>query len=97
MLPRARGLLQREQGKTVTRTEAELDALATDPAIGNKVTPKTIAEREVGIGLEAKGEVSGLVRDPSGKAEFIDSSGQKWDVKAYNSSFAPKKGGYTFQ
>ncbi|HIW32719.1 MAG TPA: hypothetical protein IAA29_08020 [Candidatus Paenibacillus intestinavium] len=76
--------------KTSTRTQVELDALATDPAIGNKITPKTIAEREVGLGLEARGEVSGLVRDPSGKAEFIDSSGQKWDVKAFNSNFAPK-------
>ncbi|THF73944.1 hypothetical protein [Cohnella fermenti] len=77
-------------GNTATRTQAELDALATDPAIGNKVTSKTIAEREVGLGLEAKGEVKGLVRDPSGKAEFIDSSGQKWDVKAFNSNYAPK-------
>ncbi|PZT52719.1 hypothetical protein DN757_26010 [Paenibacillus silvae] len=82
-------------GQSGTRTQAELDNLATDPAIGNKITPKTIAEREVGMGLEARGEVSGLVRDPSGKAEFIESSGQKWDVKAYNSNFAPKKGGYT--
>lgn len=82
-------------GKTVTRTQAELDALATDPAIGNKITSKTIAEREVGLGLESKGEVTGLTRDPSGKAEFIEASGQKWDVKAYNSNFAPKKGGFT--
>ena len=79
------------------RIALELENMATDPAIGNKVTNKTIAEREVGIGLEKLGEVNGLVRDPSGRAEFIDSKGQKWDVKAFNSNFPPEKGGYTLE
>ncbi|QHW29705.1 PrsW family intramembrane metalloprotease [Paenibacillus rhizovicinus] len=79
-----------ETNHAAPRTQAELDELATDPAIGNRITPKTIAEREVGLGLESRGEVQGLVRDPSGRAEFIDASGQKWDVKAFHSKYAPK-------
>jgi gas vesicle protein len=76
---------------TITRTTAEFDDLAKDPARGGKVDSKSIAEREVGIGLEAQGKVGKLMRDPSGSAEFIDTvSAQKWDVKSFNSKFAPK-------
>ena len=60
------------------RTQAELDALATDPAHGGKIGAKSIAERDVGLGLESQGKVNSLVRDPSGSAEFIDTiTGQK--------------------
>ena len=73
------------------RTQAELDALAADPAHGGKIGAKSIAERDVGLGLESQGKVNSLVRDPSGSAEFIDTiTGQKWDVKAFNSQYAPK-------
>ncbi|MGY3779368.1 hypothetical protein [Isobaculum melis] len=67
------------------RTAIELEKLATDPAIGFRITEKTKAEREVGLALEALGEVQDISREPSGKADFIDSEGQKWDVKAYQS------------
>ena len=73
------------------RTPAELDALASDPAHGGKIDAKSIAERDVGLGLESQGKVGKLIRDPSGSAEFIDTTtGQKWDVKAFNSKYAPK-------
>jgi hypothetical protein len=73
------------------RTQAELDDLAKDPARGNKMDIKSIREREVGLELETKGKVGKLIRDTSGKAEFIDTTtGKKWDVKAFNSNFAPK-------
>ncbi|WP_434779518.1 hypothetical protein [Neisseria sp. Ec49-e6-T10] len=76
----------------IFRTQQELDALATDPAHGNKgVDKKGIAEREVGLALEAKGEVCGLIRDPSGLADFIDQTGQKWDVKGFRSQHSVEK------
>lgn len=46
------------------------------------------------MGLEESGKLSGLVRDPSGKAEFIDAAGVKWDAKAFNSNFPAREGGY---
>ena len=70
------------------RTDEQINALATDPAIGNRITPNTIQERTVGLGLEARGDVPGpIIRDPSGNAEFIDSTGQAWDVKGLRSNF----------
>jgi len=77
------------------RTQEQFDALASDPAHGGKIDPKSMQERRVGLDLEARGEVPGpLTRDPTGGAEFIDSVGQKWDVKGFNSNFTPKKGGF---
>jgi hypothetical protein len=82
--------------KPVARTQAELDALASDPAHGGKISPKSIQERTVGLELEKAGKVPGpITRDPSGKAEFIDGAGNKWDVKGFNSDFPPKKGGFS--
>lgn len=80
----------------VTRTPQEFEALATDPAIGNKVTPGTIAEREAALKLETKGEIPGpITRDLSGAGDFIDANGNMWDVKSFNSNFPVKKGGFT--
>ena len=78
-------------GISFTRDQTELDDLAKDPSHGGKIDTKSIAEREVGIGLESQGKVGKLIRDPSGSADYVDSAtGQKWDVKAFNSKFAPK-------
>jgi hypothetical protein len=85
------GTINAVEGAGKVRTQADLDALASDPAHGGKIGAKSIAEREVGLGIEAQGKVNSIVRDPSGSAEFIDSlTGQKWDVKAFNSQYAPK-------
>lgn len=71
--------------------ERRLEELATDPATGGKVTSKTRREAEVGLALEEQGKLPApITRDPSGRAEFIDSTGQKWDVKGFNSRYAPK-------
>jgi hypothetical protein len=71
------------------------DELAADPAHNGKATPGSRREAEVGLGLEKSGALPGpITRDPSGRAEFIDADGQKWDVKAFNSNFKPRKGGY---
>jgi len=80
-----------DEKKINARTQTELDDLAKDPAHGGRIDIKSIAERDVGIGLESQGKVGKLVRDVSGRSEYIDTiSGQKWDVKAFNSNFAPK-------
>jgi hypothetical protein len=82
--------------KTFQRTQAEMDALASDPAHGGAISPKSIQERTVGLGLEKDGKVPGpITRDPTGAAEFIDGQGTKWDVKGFNSDFPPKKGGFS--
>jgi len=58
-----------------------LDKLSVDPARGQ--TDGTWGEAEVGLGLEKRGAVHGITRSSNPKSEFLDSSGQKWDVKAF--------------
>jgi hypothetical protein len=65
--------------------DPHLAELARDPAQGGKITTKTLQEARVGRSLEDSGRLSRLRRDPSGGAEFIDESGQAWDVKGYHS------------
>lgn len=78
-----------------SRSPAELDSLAKDPAHGNKLEAKGVHERKAALELEDQGELQGPVtRDPSGAAEFIDSTGKKWDMKSFDSRFPPKKGGF---
>lgn len=80
------------------RTPEELEALASDPAHGGEVTPKSLQERAIGLELEQQGVLEGpITRDPTGSAEFIDANGQKWDIKGPNSSFPPKKGGFKLE
>jgi predicted ribonuclease toxin of YeeF-YezG toxin-antitoxin module len=79
----------------IKRSQAELDELAKDPAHNGKINKKSIEERDVGLALEEAGEVPKLQRDPTGKAEFIDETGQKWDVKGFHSQYAPK--GYNLE
>lgn len=70
------------------RTDEEYENLARDPSHGDQVSPASQAERDVGLGLEERGEIPGPIRrDPTGGAEFIDADGGEWDVKAYNSNF----------
>ncbi len=72
--------------------------LAQDPAHKGVLDAKGIREAEVGLSLEESGKIPKIAgRDPSGAAEFIDVTGQKWDVKAFNSKFPPKKGGFQLE
>lgn len=69
--------------------------LAKDPAIGGKITAKTTREAEAALGLEQAGDLRTPVkRDPTGGADFLDGAGQAWDVKAFNSKFPPRSGGF---
>jgi hypothetical protein len=83
----------------IQQRAARARELAKDPAHGNAVTPKSEREAQVALALEERGGAEGLPgpirRDPSGKADFIDSSGQKWDVKTPNTNFPPDRGGST--
>jgi hypothetical protein len=61
------------------------------PAVGGKMTEKTIQEARVGLEVERTGRLADLTRDPTGNADFLDGSGQAWDVKGFNSAY---KNGY---
>jgi uncharacterized protein YukE len=65
--------------------QQRIDDLARDPANGGKITGSSLAEAEVGVGLEERGAVEGLRRSPNPAEEFIDSQGRPWDVKAFHS------------
>jgi len=91
------------------RNHKELDDLARDPSGGGKIEPKNINERDVGLQLEARGDLGRIIRDPQADkgAEFIDTTtGIKWDVKSFESYPSgrngipitnPKKGAFTIQ
>jgi hypothetical protein len=78
--------------------------LAQDPAHGGKPTPKGLREAEVGLEMERRGELPGPIRraemdnsDPAfqkDQGEFVDATGQTWDVKAPADLFpaGPKAG-----
>jgi hypothetical protein len=52
-------------------------------------------EARAAYGLEQSGDLPGPAkRDPTGGADFIDGTGQEWDVKGFNSGFPPSQGGY---
>ncbi|MCG8535285.1 MAG: hypothetical protein MI808_09330 [Pseudomonadales bacterium] len=76
--------------------EERLEGLAADPAHNGKVTPKTLQEAEVGLSLEESGHLKPPIqRDPRPDGgEFIDADGQVWDVKAFDSRWPPRKGGF---
>ena len=68
--------------------EARIGELSEDPAHGGASNPKSVREAQVGLQLEADGQVGPLVRAPldaagADQGEFIDTStGQRWDVKS---------------
>jgi hypothetical protein len=63
--------------------EARLVALTADPAHGGKYTPGTIEEFAVAAWAEHCGVLTGpVVRESTGLAEFVEPSGQLWDVKS---------------
>lgn len=57
-------------------------SLASDPAHGGKVSNSSVEEGAVGLLAETSGLVHGFEREGTGKSEFVDSSGQMWDVKS---------------
>ena len=85
------------------RTDKEYNSLADDPAHHGSNNPYDIVqgelERNVGLSLEKGGRLKNIVRDPTGKAEFIEDfgNGTKWDVKSFNSNYKPKNGGFKLE
>jgi hypothetical protein len=68
--------------------EARISELSQDPAHGGEVTRSSVREAQVGLQLEGDGQVPGpITRAPldaagNDQGEFIDSTGQRWDVKS---------------
>ncbi|HEV2765235.1 MAG TPA: hypothetical protein VGV38_19790, partial [Pyrinomonadaceae bacterium] len=63
------------------RNDPRFSSLASDPAHGGKITPKTRAEAMAGLEAETRGLVPGPLRRGPGEIEFYDSQGRPWDVK----------------
>jgi len=73
-----------------------IDDLAKDPAHGGRISDASRAEAEVGLGLEEAGQVPGpITRSTNPGEEFVDASGQAWDVKAFRSEVPGSRGGFT--
>jgi len=74
--------------------------LAKDPAHGGVIKPKGLREAEVGLILEARGDLPGPITrapqtvdprtgDTIDHGDFIDATGQAWDVKQPTDTFPP--------
>ena len=85
------------------RSNKEIQSLGKDPAHEgtNRIVDieKAMHEGEVGLDLEGRGKLSSIVRDATGKSEFVENggNGQKWDIKSFNSNFKPKQGGFKLE
>jgi hypothetical protein len=68
--------------------QARISELSKDPAHSGTAKPSSVREAQVGLQLEADGQVPGPITrapfDANGEdqGEFIDSTGQRWDVKS---------------
>lgn len=68
--------------------DARISELSKDPAKGGVPKPQSVREAQVGLQMERDGQVPGPITraplDAAGKdqGEFIDSTGQRWDVKS---------------
>jgi hypothetical protein len=93
----------KDNSYTGGRSNEEIHSLGKDPAHEgtNRIVDieKAMHEGEVGLDLEGRGQLNDIVRDTTGKSEFVENggNGQKWDVKSFNSEFPPKKGGFTLE
>ncbi|MBX6748538.1 MAG: WXG100 family type VII secretion target [Micromonosporaceae bacterium] len=79
---------------------ARQDQLARDPAHGGVIKPKGLREAEVGLILEARGDLPGPITrapqtidphtgDTIDHGDFLDATGQAWDVKQPTDIFPP--------
>ncbi|MBV8995268.1 MAG: hypothetical protein JO287_16590 [Pseudonocardiales bacterium] len=63
--------------------QARFFDLTKDPAKNGKISSASEREATVGLRLEGDGMVPRpIIRDPTGRAEFIDGEGHPWDVKS---------------
>lgn len=68
-------------------SQGRLEELARDPAHGGRITEGSAQEARAAQGLEDSGQLPRVQRDPTGGADFIDETGQAWDVKGFNSQY----------
>lgn len=91
-----RQLQQKAPKKSPALFRQRVRELSPDPAHGNQITPNSRREGVIGATLEARGILPGPIkRESTGKSEFVDAKGVQWDVKAFNSKYSPKQGGFT--
>ena len=69
-------------GDVVTFSSSRVVALASDPAHSGKVNAGNIQEAVIGLMAQHLKAVPSLTRETTGAAEFIEPSGQTWDVKS---------------
>jgi len=81
--------------------QARISELSKDPAHGGVSRPSSVREAQVGLQLEADGQVPGPITrapfDANGvdQGEFSDATGQRWDVKSspdFQPSYRPDAG-----
>ncbi|MBT9316645.1 DUF4157 domain-containing protein [Leptothoe spongobia TAU-MAC 1115] len=77
------GVREGDEGGAQAREE-RLEELARDPDHNGNITPGSRREAEVALGLEEAGRLEGPVRRPQHgeSGDFVDATGQEWDVKA---------------
>ena len=59
-----------------------MDALASDPAKGGKISSGSRIEAMTGLEAESKGFIPGPIKRGPAEIEFYDADGNPWDVKA---------------
>ena len=76
-----------------------VEALAKDPAHNGRISAKSMREAEVGFALEQSGKLKGPIRrDPRPDGgDFIDADGKVWNIKAFDSRWPPRKGGFNLR
>ena len=91
-------LNQKQRFRLPISTLRRMVPLARDPAHGNKMTKTSKREAFVGIMLEMRGKLPGPIkREKTGASEFVDARGTRWDVKAFNSHWPQKSGGFLLE
>jgi hypothetical protein len=81
-------------GDAAGSRQQRLDELSRAPAHGGKITPGSREEAEAALGLEERGELSGVTRSADPSADFVDGAGRLWDVKAFRSEVPGRRGAF---
>jgi hypothetical protein len=76
------GVPQTWKQRQLLDVPARFGPLAMDPAKG-KISPGSVEEAAIGLAAESAGVVPGpITREATGQAEFVDGTGNFWDVKS---------------
>ena len=76
-------------------TRPQYDALAQDPDHAGQVKDESKWERSSLLEAQERGLISGPLQRGPKQTDALDGTGQPWDVKSFESSLPPSKGGFT--